>query len=444
MKKKHRLHMKLGVASLLLVAAGCSKSSSKDGGTDGGTNSGEVSDLKGLNLSSVLALDLPASVKGTGTAASLSFADEVKSFEACELRQKVREALSNISQAGSMICHLEQASLKFGKKYNVKFPTMGTPGGETPPGGPGNVPQGPGPGPGEMPPGGPGMPPPMPTLRLAGPTMPESLQLWIDDSKKADGVLKVYMCTDKKLTQYFEITGTAAGKAKGKIMMKGDMNMGSMSLSYHRAALFDNNFTADGKTSITVKELMSISSDQFGTESMRRLLALDLDKAGVSKVTGSIAGNQMGVDQAFASVGIFSETFGAAVAKGKAQGGTEVGSEFSNKSYFDGAGYVVDPANHSDVFGEGKILNIDTTAVPGYLSADFKPEDFPAGAWDCSGTEEDFDLNPTSGGQASCDEEWNQIPDTNCFDPAMFQHGPAAEIPTSDVPPEDFEEVPAK
>lgn len=424
---------KLGFLSLLLAATNCtkSKSSSSTEGGAGGSVDADVTNLGALKLSTVLNVQLPDSVKGTGTEASLRLLDKQKSFEACELRQKVRDALSSISQVSSTLCHLEQASLEFGKKYNITFPDMGD----------GDMPDGPD-GPGDTPP--PNLPP-LPAMRLtqAGPTMPSSIQLWIDDSKKAEGVLKVYMCMDKTLNQYFEITGAASGKAKGSIIMKGDMDMGDMSTSYHRTASFDNNFTTDGKTSITVKELMSMTSSQFGTESMRRLLALDLNESDVSKVTGSFAGNMMGMDQTFASVGHFNEAFGVALAKGKIGDGDQAGEEFSNKSFFDGKGYVVDPANHDDVFGAGGALDVSNATVPGYLGSDFTPSGFPADAWDCQDATEDFDLDVTAGDQTSCDEDWDQIPDMSCFDAAVFAQGQAADIPTSDVPPEDFEGLPA-
>jgi hypothetical protein len=407
-----------------------------------------ASTMDDLDLSSVLSLQLPDSVKGAGEAAALRLNGGKKSFETCRLRMEMKEGLGNISQAATTFCHLEKAKMGFGKKYSVKF--------KMPSGG--NLKlqdmgdMGPGDAPTEGDPMTGSVPAPgdtsVPTAGSGGPSGPgemememPSIQVWVDDSKKlTDGKIRLYMCQDEKLQQFVEIEGAGTGTSKGSILMKGEMDMGDMSMAFHRAALFDNGFTTEGTTAITVKERVTVKSTQFGDQDQRRMLSLVLPKDGISRVASSFAGKRDGQEDAFSSIGFFDDKFGAAIARGKisAQMGGQVGGDFSNSSFFDGKGYIVDPDSHPEQYGAGKPLFIDPAKVPGFLPADFKPEDLPADAWDCKGADEELEIDPTDSSHAACEEDWNQLSQESCFD-AAFAQGEAVELPAETADPEKFE-----
>lgn len=443
MHYKNKLSMLVSL-SLLSVNCGKSTSSSSDAGTVAAgtagtaTVSSDVSSLQDLSLTGILKISLPDSVKGSGTASSLKLTG-TKSFEACKLRQEMREGLSNIAQVASTFCFLESdPSLKFGKKYNIDFssmmpddgagetptggaPTTGAPttDGATPPDGfdPGAAPTG---------------------LRLAN-GMPESVQIWIDNSTA--NKLIVYMCQDKKLSQMIEVTGAKKGEAKGSLIMKQEMSFGDFSFKFHRTMAFDSNYTEAGRTLLTLKELIDTSSTKFGSEKARRLLSLSLADKGVSKVLSSFSGKMEGSEVAFASVGAFDTDFGEVIAKGSfsdPEGGDPF--EFSGESFFDGKSFVVDPEAHPTAFGTDGKVKIEASSVPGYLSESFSPDDFPAGAWDCTGTT-DLTLDTTSAsssGASSCSESWAELSEEDC-DAGDFAEGKDVTINESEqVPPEDI------
>lgn len=426
---------KLYVLGLGLMAVSCSKSSSDKAAdttttTDTSTVASDVTSLKDLSLSGTLKISLPDSIKGSGTAAGLRL-EASKSFEACKVREEIREGLSNIAQLASMVCFMENdPTIQFGKKYNIDFSKLGG-GGEMPSGG-GEMPPGGGeiPGGGEMPPGGGAPPaggaPALPGLRLAN-TMPESMQIWIDNATA--GKLTVYMCQDKKLSQMIEITGAKKGQSKGMAIMKQKIGVTGFEMNFHRNMSFDNNLTTEGKTVVSIKELIETSSEQFGSEKARRLLALSLSDTDFSDVISGFSGSMQGSENKFSSIGTFNKSFGSVIMKGSFKPAEGEAIEFSNESFFDGQSNNLDPVAYPTEFGESGTVRLSKDKVPGFLDDNFKPEDFPAGAWDCSGTEDlvlDASAAPTDG-ENSCDAEWNELSEENCL-AGSFAKGQAVEV----------------
>ncbi|MFW7379681.1 MAG: hypothetical protein ACOH5I_12790 [Oligoflexus sp.] len=427
-----KMWMAAGLVIGLGLWQGCGSDSDTPAAGDGTNGTvgdvGSVTSLKDIGLSSVLMITLPESVKGEGNAAGLRL-DGGKSFEACELRESVREGLDNITQIASTVCMLENdPSITFGEKLSVTFPDMGGdfgdpgegPGGEGPGG---EFPGGEGPG-GEGP-GGEGPGGEFPGLRLTqGEEMsfPESMQIWIDNEKQSEGKLTIYMCMDNELNQMIEIEGAADGKAKGRMIVKMDLG-GSMVI--HHTATFDNRLTDANRTAISMKQLMSFSAN----DKLRRMLAMDLRDEGVSKVLSSYSGS-MGEagETSFASVGLFDLDFGSVLATGSMTIANEE-VEFSNASYFDGVSNLVDPSLYPDAFGEEGTVKLEASMVPGYLPASFTPDDFPEGAWDCSGTTEiELSMDDSSAGGEACMEDWAELTENNCFDDATFAKGEVVEI----------------
>lgn len=424
----NRSYKPLALICVVTLSA-CSKSSG--GGSNPAVNNtvaSDVTSLKDLSLSGVLAISLPASVVGGST--SLNLDGSNKSFEACKLRQEMREGLSNIAEASTMLCMLENdPGIKFGTKYNVDFSAM-TGGGGAPPSGGGGMP------PGELPPGD--FPPPgVPALRLAN-GLPDSMQIWIDNSS-ADK-LTVYMCQDKKLSQMIEVTAAKKGQAKGRMIMDQSLTLGDFAMTFSRAMSFDSNYTTEGTSVVTLKELVGTSSGQFGEEKARRLLALSLSETGVSKVLSSFAGTSAGVTSSFSSIGAFDKDFGSVIAKGSFQPSIGDAVEFSNESFFDGSSFVVDPNTYPDAFGAAGKVKVAAADLPGFLSETFKPESFPVGAWDCTGTTDlDFNAGADAGASSaitSCTGEFDQLAEQDCMG-AGFAAGAEVTIDPSTLPPPD-------
>jgi hypothetical protein len=423
------------VLSLPLLIGCGSSGGSNDGaaaGTDtsGGTIAAEVSSLKDLSLTGVLAISLPDSVKGNGTTAGLRLAGQ-KSFEACQLRDEMREALSNIAMLKSQLCFIENdPTITFGKKYNIDLSAMMSGGGGGGGGGGGEMPPSPD---GDTPPPDFENPPAMP---LAENGLPDSMQVWIDNSTA--GKITVYMCQDKTLSQMISITGAKAGESKGVMIVKQSLS----GMTFHRTMNFDNKYTVADRSSITIKELISMTQGD-SSFTARRLLSLSLADDAVSKVMASYSGDIGGSQTSFASIGAFDKDFGSVIAKGSMTFESEP-MTFSNESYFDGKSYVVDPASYPDAFGANGKVALKPDSVPGFLSSTFKPDDFPADAWDCLGTE-DIELGGASGGDtppdmSACMESWAELSEESCHDSSMFAQGAEVQIDESaQVDPEQFE-----
>lgn len=424
----HKKFLFVGIASIMAACGGSSGGGGSSPATSGsgtGTVSSDVTSLKDLSLTGVLSISLPDSVKGSaGTGLRLDGSE--KSFEACKLRQEMREGLSNIAQAATMLCYMENDStIEFGKKYNIDFSALSAPGGggELPSGG-GDAPEGFDPD--SLPPG----------LRLSN-GLPESMQIWIDNS--VAGKLTVYMCQDKELSQMIEVTAAKKGQAKGKVIMKQSMTFGDFSMNFHRAMSFDNNYSTAGKTLLTLKELIETGSTQFGTEKARRLLSLSLADDGVSKVLSSFSGSTQGSENSFSSVGVFDEDFGSVIAKGSFQAAEGDPIEFSSESFFDGSSFVVDPNTYPEAFGESGPVKVAVEDLPGYLSTSFAPDEFPSDAWDCSGTTDlslDTSGSAGTGGASTCSESWDELQEEDCS-AATFAPGETLTIDESQLPSAD-------
>ena len=162
------------------------------------------------------------------------------------------------------------------------------------------------------------------------------------------------------------------------------------------------------------------------------MLAMSLSDAGISTVvdtsTGSMTQGETSADNTFSGSGAFSPAFGSVLAQG-----SMFGNEFSNKAYFDGKGTVVDPEAHQDLFAAGGSLYLDDTTVPQALPATFTPDEFPATAWDCTGTE-DMTMALSDSAMTACQTSWNDLSEESCSDSATFAQGKEATISTDHQP----------
>ncbi|MEN9835014.1 MAG: hypothetical protein RL011_1207 [Pseudomonadota bacterium] len=416
---------RLKITAVLLcavVGGGCTAKKTKDdsaastttNSSGGGGSFGSANTIKDLNLAGVLAIDLPASIEGKGQAAALRLTGGGKSYEACKLRQEIRDAMVNLKMASSTLCNIQSfPSLGLGKKFNLDFTKMASPDrpalrleGDTPP-------------PAGQEPGHEG----------EGADMPASMQIWADNSNPSK--LNVYLCNDRKLMQHFAIDKVdASGKTKGAVTIKFEPDE---QMKFYQSMSFDT--TNGNETKFNLKE--TIDSPEYKG---RRLLAMDLAGTGVSKVASSFGGSMaMGEEPAtnwsFSSIGAFDQDFGSVI-------WAEKFGDFdhSAKAHFDGIGQIVDENNA--VFREGGKVHLTESSIPKPLPAEFKP-DFVPGAWDCQGTV-DFDMSsvgPENTNENSCEAAWNEIAEVDCGD----ANAPEGDYAFSDdditLSSEDYEEA---
>lgn len=363
------------IVLIAMLAIGVSCGTKKDDKPEGSSES----EMKSLGLSGVIDVKVPDTVSGK-SGSSLMLAGGPKSIEACQLREQVKNGLQQISDLGDTLCRIESfKEIQFGKKYNIKLKF---------PEGAGGGPSG-GPGEGGAPPsGGPGLLESQP-----------SMQLWVDNSKKN---VVVYRCLDNKLVDMIKVR-KEGDKRYGRFVTKGSFTAGDFSNSFHASATFFKD--GDKKTDIVIRDKMT-SKFNGVTDDSARMLVLKLVKDGVSEVASSFAGKFGGQTMNFMSVARFGENHGAILQKFNGNG---------YRTYFDGDLTRVNASAHPDQFGAGKPYDLKPKDMPKKLATNFTPKGFPAGAWDCSGTE-DLELTITEETIKSCSAGGFDIPEQSCSD----------------------------
>lgn len=461
---------KLLVGTVCIAAAvGCSKKESNNDEAESGAKT-QVGDkniesdpLAALNLSSSLSPEVPSSVTASGAGvqpgqvAIATLTARKKSREACNIRQKIREAKMNQEQMAMDLCFVEsQKGMKAGGKYKMTFkfsemggaPDAGGPGGDAgmPP-----MPLTQGPDGGMFPPDGGDMPPPdggnMPDGGMGdmpgadggmagGPDggdmpgadggmgdmggMPTEMvrSVYLDNSDPNN--FKVYMCDNDKLTQKIVLNGAGSNGSKGTYKAAFEDN----GLSIAMVGSFDNGVGAAGRQRSTSQMAFSMKSGS-DTINMRSNIALDLAKEGVSvvKVANessmsasdfSAGDKEIGVALIGPNIGsaLFQRTFtgsdsffpggpgGETPPLPLTEGTTQVET---SRAFFDSAGQTLEQKD-SDSFKEGGQLHAKESMFPKLLPENFTVT-FEAGDWDCSGTE-DFAVDMNSPELKACEKKF--------------------------------------
>ena len=408
------------------------KSDSSGSGSGSDKSFGGAKTLKDLNLAGFLAIDLPDSVTGKSGSTGLRLL-ATKSIEACRIRQQIRDSLSQLTMASQTVCMIQGLpGASFGKKLNIDFSKMdNVEAGGPPPGGAGGPPS-----------GGAGGPPPM--LRLTDdpgmPDMPQSMQFWADNSNPDK--LQIYFCQDRKLVQHYSIAKVSDDKkVKGSVNLK--LSMGD-ELDLHSFLAFDQ-VTDPGRTSVTIKERVKAGAP--GQSAIfRRMLAMSLADTGVSRVATSESASNGDAPDAVSfsqsSSGAFDANFGSVISV-YAEDGTQDGASDSSQAYFDGMGNALSKADHPEQFGPNGRVAVAESSIPKPLRADFKPDDFAPGSWDCQGTSElAFDAPPEAE-MNSCQQAFDDISEVNCEQGTDYSEGEAVVISEDEFKdPENFATVP--
>jgi hypothetical protein len=477
--------MQKGVVALVVLSVfSCTKG---DGGKDDSASSsseesqnkiGEINvgenSLEGLKLSESISPAVPASVTATGdgvdpkagdlSVATLTAEDRKKSLEACQIRQKIREAKMNQEVMSMQLCYIQaQKGMKAGGKYKMSFAAGGPAlrltqslppapdGNQVPPAG-ADAPTGSAPDVGQMPDGGAGPD--------AGAGAPQDMDMAIFLDNSEAGKFKIYMCQDNKLSQKIVVEGAGETGAKGSF--KAVMDMEGVSASIQGS--FDSGVELPGHNRSSSQ--VAFDMDMGGsTMHMRSNIGMDLVEDGVSVVmAANEASSTMGdFDSSFKELGtaLIGPNLGAALFQRSVDAShpvetfqmpsAEVPSDtndvpeipdlppplrltgdktyVTSRSFFDSAGYELKQSD-SDSFADGGLLNVKDTDLPKLLADDFKVE-FEASDWDCSGAEEFTMVTDSSSFQACADKFASSFEMETCEAGAVYGAG----IEATDVDP---------
>lgn len=386
----------LGMVLVAGLALAVSCGSKKEDKTSSGSTE---TPLKSLGLSGVIDVKVPDSVSGKTTSLRLNTAK--KSREACELRREVKEGLFQITEAGDMICRIENIpNLEFGKKYNIKFEFDGAgPSGTPPSGGPSEAPA---------------------ALSAEG-ELP-SIQVFVDNAKfDSDKTLDFYLCQNNTLTNMVRMKKNG-DKSFGRFIMKGDIEgENGTEGGFHATAEFS---TTGDDVVMLIKDKMTIGTGNTAEVAMRALY-LDLKSDGISIVKSASSGTYQGETLNFRSSAKFGAEGGTVI-----QSFTDSVGSFNTQSYFDKDSAVVSSNPLPDRFTANKPYHLAKTSMPAMLPTNFSPDSFPATAWDCSGTEE-LTFKVTNEVISKCSQDGFEIPNQAC-DGTDFDRGDVVEFVDSD------------
>jgi hypothetical protein len=465
---------RLVLGAAIMAAVACSGPADKDkdatdavesieDGTKPNTKVGEVDletdSLSALKLSESVSPQVPASVTATGggvepvqngqiAVATLTAAERKKSLEACNIRQKIKEAKANQESMAQQLCFFEsQKGMKAGGKYRMRFTPPGAAltqaGQPQPPGGPG--------GPGDMPPGGPSGPGGAPGAPTGGPGDPGAgapggapggggsemnLSVFLDNSV-ADQ-FAVYICDADKLTQKIVVSSASEAGAQGSFLAKMEMSGATAQLK----GAFDNGVGSSGHQRAVTQMSFDMKMGSSSTY-VRSAIDLDLVQTGVSTVKSAV--------ETSSEIGEFSDSYreiGAALI------GPNLGSALfqrtidsshpaptfeqeqlsltaaqyvTTRSFFDNAGQVLAQSD-SKSFADGGALAVADSLLPKLVADDFAVE-FDSGDWDCSGAE-DFTVEQNEAFKACMDKFASQFAMETCSDPAYLIGADVADAPS--------------
>ena len=363
----------LGLLGVLTLFSCGKEDEDENSPNDETTSSGirsvaEARTMGDLKLSEAIKIKVPAALSATAT--SLNLQDNEASFEACRAGNLVADGLKYIDEASATMCALEVDSdvIKFGVKYEVKFPEMSE-----------------------------GSEAPQDETQLQDSN--ETTQIWVDNSRQeSDGVLTVSICVNKKLETVYNIRAadTNGSGISGDMLIKGAFNEPDIGdVTYGIQADFSD--TEAG----TVVNSKAKFTDPDG--SYQELIGAFIAESGVSVIGASKSGT-FGAES-------FSDV--AAVKTNSEYGQTvfsyplldengNAAGDIVSKSYFNSEGLVV-AADASADFGSGNALDITSSDVPKKLDESFTIGDFPAGSWDCE-TEQEVTLTLDDAKEAAFNE----------------------------------------
>ena len=439
------------ILPILVASISCGKGEdSKDGDaeSDGNGNSkvkvGDISlgdnPLSSLKLSQSITASIPASVTATVKGATL--VNGTKSREACMIRQKIKEAKMNEEQMAMDLCFIEsQKSMKLGGKYKMTFsppsggamPLIQPP----PPGDSGGDMSG-----GDMSGGD------TPGADMPGGDMGEDMvmSVFLDDSDKDQ--LKIFMCTNDKLTQKIVIDSASKKGSKGRYKAKFDFSGNTVAIQ----GAFDNGVTAPDRQISNSKLQFAFS---FGESKMtaRSNMLLNLSETGVSivKVANESSMSESDFSAADKEIGVafIGPKFGSALFQRTFTGSgsfdpgdqgppTEPGFQDpsdsfalieeqqveTSRAYFDSKGLKVE-ASASALFAAQGALEVTESHFPQLLPTDFNVT-FDDTDWDCSGTVA-LEMDTSSDAFESCQGDFTSPFSEESCDDNAFALGMEAE-----------------
>jgi len=431
----------MGMVSLLAVSCGAGKDAKEDpkGNTTDdpattpsiGVGTLALSDLK---LAASINPPIPQAVLASGSSLrGAQLTSGTKSLERCLLQEAVSEVKMNISMVSSQLCSLEKTpGMKWGGKYNIKFPSMGSGDPNDPGAFPGD-PNDPGAFPGDPndPGAFPGDPGPFLTDSSGGMDgMPTSMQVFMDDS--VAGKHSVYICQDNKLSQVIHVAEAKKDGAKGSYAVNMDMGtFGGVQISGN----FDNAVTTAGR--YLGEARMRFSAGDFKASS---IVKMDLGKAAADvSYIQSARETAMSFDNVADSIkgliaGRIGPEFGMAVVQSnEPKFGLTSSDPKTALSYFNVAGQIVESSASAE-FAEGGNLNVGSSDFIKLLPASYKVE---LTGWDCTGTTE-LDMSAADSGSQDMEscfaDMMTEAPSFGCYDP---QYGQGMALPDAPVLTDD-------
>lgn len=454
----------VALASLCSVSiVACSKPDAAETTASDGSKATQVGQidisidpLDKLHLSESLSPSVPASVVATGTGltagqvAVATLTDRKKSREACNIRQKIREAKMNQEGIAMQLCYLEaQRGMKAGGKYKMTFAPPAGAMGLQGPGGPGD-PNDAGPpmdpnaqGGAGAPPDGQGMDPtasaPTPPTDAGGPGGGSGLTLsvFLDDSVKDQ--FTVFMCDSDKLTQKITLSGAGEKGAKGSFASSSSADGFDVQI----LGAFDNGVALAGHQRTISQMAFSIDMNGNSTD-MRSNMNLDLVDGGVSTIkvasetansSGDFSASQREIGTALIGPNLGSALFQRTVDGSNKDANTAPPMTLTgdqqvetSRTFFDSAGQTVLETD-SVSFATGGVLAVTDAMFPKLLPTDFKVN-FASNDWDCSGTET-FDMDTESSAFKGCMDKFAASFSTESCDDDLYVVG----MQQSDIPP---------
>ena len=360
------------------------KDDGKESGTvvgDGGATTErakEAEDISELGLSKAFELTLPGALALDDSGSSLNLTSDLKSQEACEMGNTVKEITRSLNEVGNFFCHIEaeKDKIKFGVKTKITFE--------------GNT----------------------------------FAHIWVDTS--GDDKVRIGFCSNDEYgenNQIIDVTGLSDAGPVGVIINKGTNESDDEDYpgtqKYHRSVEFD--MSLEGTAKVLAQDVHERTHEDESDKFNREVL-LTLVEEGVSEAIVAARGSWQGGDFSERGRALFDGEYGSAVFENT---GTHDGNEYSHsrKAFFDEPGNVVGE-DASEEFAEDGSLHLNKDDLPEYLSDDFAPIDLDGWvAGGCEGTDAEAELNPDSAEHQACDGDNHKNEHVNCWDEAEFQSG---------------------
>lgn len=354
-------------------------------GGDGDTTPDTRALFKDLGISKIYQFKMPFHVNG---ARYVPLFDEDRdpeppiepkenlSEQSCRIRDALHSASNATISAGQLFCQFEKIE---GLKVGVKYHIVGKP--EDP-----NTPV----------------------------ETEFTMQVWADDSKlKSDGYVTVHSCENKVLKEVIRLKSKGPGRtlavSYGYDSYKSSRDGPEDTDTHHIQTMFDIGYSVLGQTMLTSR--YNYVWDRVGDRGAQysEVLYLKVSEDGVSKIaTAETYDNNRGESERKTSfrryVGLFSKDLGTSID----QYGNEpsTGTPTTVQDYFDGTNTIVPKASRPE-FAEGGSHYLTAADLPQGLPYDVSPPNYPEGAWDCEGTEQELELVFTKANRKICSIGYN-------------------------------------